>query len=272
MSILVLDYQKGYIDKKGKKHYLKSLIKCDKCSKESILDKRKVMKKNVHLCRNCKGKSNKGPEQKYFKQDYHDLAKTKNILWIGTTLPRNIGINTKWKCLSCGYEYNSNFSNVRKFLGCRQCVGNKKDITLDYYNKIETRFNIKRISEIPTNSHSKIQWKCDKGHILNYSYQELNLLLFSPTCKICFPFIERSMYETYYTTWSKKIKDKYKRCQKCGSYSQLEAHHIKNRRDNPELILNEDNGACLCNICHDKFHRIFGRRNTNLEQLVQFIK
>lgn len=41
-------------------------------------------------------------------------------------------------------------------------------------------------------------------------------------------------------------------CQLCGSTKQIEAHHIKEKRNFPELKYDVSNGMCLCHDCHVK--------------------
>jgi len=56
-----------------------------------------------------------------------------------------------------------------------------------------------------------------------------------------------------YKRWRKKVvdRDNYT-CQKCGSKKQPQAHHLKNKKDYPELMFNVDNGQTLCYKCHKK--------------------
>ena len=77
--------------------------------------------------------------------------------------------------------------------------------------------------------------------------------------------------------WVKAVyeRDHYT-CQKCGQVSgNLEAHHIENWADNPELRYDLDNGIILCEKCHrvglNSFHRIYGNRNTTKEQMKEFL-
>ena len=61
------------------------------------------------------------------------------------------------------------------------------------------------------------------------------------------------------STRRKRITDGVKRkfnysCCKCGSKDNLEIHHIKSIRDNPELSFSGDNMLLLCNGCHRSLH------------------
>lgn len=90
---------------------------------------------------------------------------------------------------------------------------------------------------------------------------------------------ERSERLTYdYIKWRKSVysRDGYS-CQCCGNKSsignpvELNAHHILNWKDYPDLHFDIDNGITMCDKCHILFHRIYGKKNTSKEQLDEFI-
>jgi len=61
-------------------------------------------------------------------------------------------------------------------------------------------------------------------------------------------------------------------CQKCKVKGcNINAHHIKNFAQYPELRFAIDNGVVLCQDCHREFHKIYGRKNNNKEQIDKFI-
>jgi hypothetical protein len=77
-----------------------------------------------------------------------------------------------------------------------------------------------------------------------------------------------------YYLWRKEvfIKDKFI-CQKCGDNKggNLTAHHIQNFSQYPELILVVSNGITFCKDCHILFHKIYGKKNNNKEQIKEFL-
>lgn len=90
---------------------------------------------------------------------------------------------------------------------------------------------------------------------------------------------QRSERFTYdYRKWRDSIfaKNLYT-CQCCGLKSgngktiKLNAHHIKNWKDNPNDRYDVDNGITLCESCHNKFHSEFGKKNNTKEQLQSFL-
>jgi 5-methylcytosine-specific restriction endonuclease McrA len=61
-------------------------------------------------------------------------------------------------------------------------------------------------------------------------------------------------------------------CQCCGNRgSGLNAHHIFNFADNPDVRTEISNGITLCVECHNGFHKRYGKRKTTDEQLNEFI-
>lgn len=73
--------------------------------------------------------------------------------------------------------------------------------------------------------------------------------------------------------WRKNIlkKDNWT-CQKTGiKKGKLNAHHIQNFADFPELRFDLDNGIILSEKVHQKFHKIYGKRNNTKEQLREFL-
>ncbi len=87
---------------------------------------------------------------------------------------------------------------------------------------------------------------------------------------------ERGKYD--YISWRNKVFSKnHYTCQCCGECNgggktiKLNAHHIKNWKDNIEQRYDEDNGITLCVNCHIKFHSIYGKNNNTKEQLDEFL-
>jgi len=64
--------------------------------------------------------------------------------------------------------------------------------------------------------------------------------------------LEEYKYAILY--WSKTVKKRDNKCQKCGSKENLEAHHMLHKAKFPELSLNINNGITLCLDCHYEVH------------------
>lgn len=62
-------------------------------------------------------------------------------------------------------------------------------------------------------------------------------------------------------------------CQKCKARGRkLNPHHIRNFAEVVELRTSIENGITFCQNCHQKFHKIYGRKNNNQEQIFNFLK
>jgi len=84
---------------------------------------------------------------------------------------------------------------------------------------------------------------------------------------------ERTMQTRDYKIWREFVieRDGHK-CLKCGTENELKAHHIEDYRTAPEKRTAPDNGATLCKLCHNEFHKCYGRFNTCREQLNAFLQ
>jgi predicted restriction endonuclease len=74
--------------------------------------------------------------------------------------------------------------------------------------------------------------------------------------------------------WAAEIKnrDSYT-CQICGQYGgYLESHHKYSYHSFPKLRYDIANGSCLCQICHEYFHRIFQRAGCTGWQFDQYVE
>ena len=54
---------------------------------------------------------------------------------------------------------------------------------------------------------------------------------------------------------SLKLRERAGECQACGSTERLQAHHVLHRKQNPALLLEENDVAVLCARCHCRLHR-----------------
>ena len=84
---------------------------------------------------------------------------------------------------------------------------------------------------------------------------------------------ERTMQTKVYKTWRTSIyeRDNYT-CQKCGQVGyQLNVHHIQSYAEHENKRCDKDNGVTFCRKCHLKFHKKYGRKNINKNQLNEFL-
>lgn len=140
--------------------------------------------------------------------------------------------------------------------------------------------------KIPT-QNPEIQAKYKETCLEKYGYPSYGVLYskthtgeLSPTWKHGAKSHREERYSFEYREWRRNVfaRDNYT-CQKCGAHNhrgngvavQLEAHHIKNWKDNPDCRYDENNGITLCINCHNRFHSLYGNRNNTNEQLQDFL-
>jgi hypothetical protein len=81
-------------------------------------------------------------------------------------------------------------------------------------------------------------------------------------------------YSLSFDIWRETVflRDRYT-CQKYGTTGgELNAHHIKNFSEYPELRFEASNGITLSEKAHREFHKKYGHKNNTLEQLQEFLK
>jgi len=76
--------------------------------------------------------------------------------------------------------------------------------------------------------------------------------------------------ETRLRHWREKVLSRAgHKCQKCGSKSNLHAHHIKQKSIHPHLAYVVSNGKCLCEKCHMALHKKIGFGRHTWEEIKQ---
>jgi replicative DNA helicase Mcm len=83
---------------------------------------------------------------------------------------------------------------------------------------------------------------------------------------------DRSKLHKGYNNWVKSVIIRDKVCQCCGLDKHLEAHHLFGYKENQDLATNINNGVTLCKFCHKKYHSIYGVKNINPVDFMNFIK
>ena len=76
-----------------------------------------------------------------------------------------------------------------------------------------------------------------------------------------------------YSLWRESVfaRDNWT-CQKTGERGgKLEAHHVQNFADYPELRTSIENGITLSRKAHKEFHRIYGNNYNTKEQMEEFL-
>lgn len=76
-----------------------------------------------------------------------------------------------------------------------------------------------------------------------------------------------------YNKFKKKVKLRDSFCQCCGSKENLEVHHSFSYNEYVDLRADVKNGVVLCEKCHKKYHKQYGRKkNNNPITFAQFLR
>lgn len=188
---------------------------------------------------------------------------------------------------TCGIESKMSFKNAKKGKSCAACGRLKQSKAKQIYTDEYVRdfFNAAGctlLDEYRANPNEKLRYVCVCG---NNSSIRWSQFMRGHRCQKCRaegnknPLItdeERITRRHYqaYRDWRTDVftRDGYS-CQCCGdARSYLNAHHIYNYADHPDLRTEVSNGITFCKTCHDEFHAQYGRRNTNTDQLAEFLR
>lgn len=212
----------------------------------------------------------------------------------------------KIQCLEKDYHvYEQVAASFSKGIGCPYCINRRvhpNDSLAVLYPKVIERWsdkNIKSPFEYSPHSDSKVWLKCPIGQHDDYLQKISNAVICEFRCKGCSideisermkgsgsPFWKGGIngendtlrHRREYKEWRTAVyeRDEYT-CQCCGAHGgKLNAHHVNQFSDYPELRYDVDNGITLCENCHDSakegsFHNAYGTHGTTSSQLREYI-
>lgn len=97
--------------------------------------------------------------------------------------------------------------------------------------------------------------------------------LAAKTCRWC---ANKREFNMRYLQWRKAVLESdHHTCQACAipfEDRELQAHHIRNYRRNPELRYSVQNGIALCKEHHTQFHRLYGLYNNTWPQMKEYLE
>ncbi len=221
------------------------------------------------------------------QSDYIAMGQERGVVYLSGYTGR-VRDYVMWQC-EHGHRFQASYHKIRQGRGCPRCSGQFRHTETDYHALAHDK-GFEWIGVLPRKVTQKTLWRCQHGHEWKTTYGCLNSL--GTGCPDCYrennhgenhhswdPSLtdqdrqERRLLPGY-TNWVLDVKERDQwTCQACqrGSGMQLVSHHLNSYRQNPELRLDLDNGACLCVDCHREFHRLFGLQNNMAAQLEQFI-
>jgi len=203
---------------------------------------------------------------------------------------KNTNIKIRYRC-SCGNISKTTFSNFQQGKRCEKCGGREK-FTLEYVEQYFEKQKCKLLEKEYINNSTKMKYRCSCGDISKITFNHFKK---GQRCMKCASKSrsgennhnynsdltdeerEKNKNRTTkapYRRWRLKIyKKNHFVCQKCfqkGKY--LNAHHIASWRNNKKIRLNKNNGITFCEDCHKEYHKEYGYKNSNGQQLDKFLK
>jgi 5-methylcytosine-specific restriction endonuclease McrA len=258
------------------------------CGQESLMSL-----KNARKGRNCKecGRNKlSAAKQVYTANFVSDYYREHGCELLDTFVPASTE-KLKYRCV-CGEIASMTWYKFRAGHRCQNCrtlkvAASRRKYTTAEVSRLFAESGKTLLSLEPfKNSVTPLTYLCSCGH---ESHITLNNFLRGKDCWNCRgskisealrdPNItdeERITKRHYpeYTAWRSAVyeRDDYT-CQCCGERGgKINAHHIRNYADNPEVRTSLENGVTLCEGCHGTFHMTYGYRNTNARQFEEFAR
>jgi len=231
--------------------YEKVKIKCDYCGKEYVLPYVSVTKQigHTHSCKKCSYEKTKetcikkyGYENPLLSPEIQQKIKNTNLKKYGVENPfSSEEIKNKIQ------ETNVERYGVKSPLQNKSILEKVRETCFEKYGET-SHMKTKKYRDMFSGENSPV-WKGGKNDIrwdrMSPKYNEWREFIYN---------------KNHYTC---------QRCKKVGG--NLECHHIFNYKDYPEKKYDKDNGITFCRKCHNKFHKIYGKRFNNKNQLEKFL-
>lgn len=185
--------------------------------------------------------------------------------------------NHRWRWLcqcSCGEVVVVQSGNLRS--GNTESCGSGvhregktlKDLVGQTFGELTVISHNKELSRVS----GKTQWNCVCSCGTEKIYSRIELIHKNyKTCGIFGKHLNSNSRKMAF--WSERVKEKYDyTCQKCGDKEgKMNSHHILSYTKYPEKRFDLDNGSCLCQNCHYKFHSLFGVMTPGRSELEEFL-
>ena len=161
--------------------------------------------------------------------------------------------------------------NKKAHLGKVTSNATKKKLRQAGLGKKHTEASLKKMRECKLGNHYKLGYKCSEKTRIKMA--EVRKGSKSHLWKGgIYPENEAARRNIEVRLWRESVfaRDNWT-CQKCSNRGgRLNAHHIRNFAECPEIRTSIGNGITFCKDCHEEFHKIYTKRNNTKEQLIEF--
>jgi hypothetical protein len=179
------------------------------------------------------------------------------------------------------------FSNWVQGHRCVECGGTKK-LTIKFIRDKIEKENYKLLTKKYTGNKQYLQVVCPNNHEYFVKYNDWQQ---GYRCQKCWYESNRGDGSVRwdknltkkdrlcrrallgYNEWKYLVKKRDSfTCQICGDNKggNLVSHHLESYHNNKDLRIVLENGVCLCESCHKKFHRTYGNKSNTKEQFEEF--
>ena len=260
-------------------HGSKIKFKC-KCGQIDECKLGKFSKNNKKLCKEC-GRKRISEFQSYSIEELKQIFEINNCKLLSTEYYPKISKHLDYIC-QCGEVNKTTINAFIKGSRCQNCRKKKLSelyrFSYDFVKGEFERFGYELLSDNYQNCFQYLDFICPHNHV---GRTQFAWFMNGSRCRECWKtghketlLLEkprRKYKRKSLITWRKKVlKRDGNTCQCCNSDFQLEAHHLYNYKDYPDLIEDLDNGITLCRKCHKTgkfaFHKIFGNRHNTKDQ------
>lgn len=265
------------------KHPMRYICKCGNQAKITLDGFNKGSR-----CKECGIKKQTKSRSLTF-EDVRDTFKSYGCELLSTDY-KNARTLLEYRC-DCGNISEITLDNFKRGVRCNECrsgkIGDAHRLPYDYVKEQFELGGCKLLSTEYHNAKQLLSYRCSCGNISKVAYTHFSR---GGRCKDCgFDKIRGENHPNYnpnitddyrerrvpgYEKWRKFIIDKDgNKCLKCGKFEGivLNVHHIINYSSNPNLAIDENNGATMCGECHTNFHKKYGYQNNNREQLQEWV-
>ena len=222
------------------------------------------------------------------------------VIAMGGQIPKNMLVIDN--CPGCNIERQVQFRQSRKNKLCFKCFHNSSEMLVakQNQNKVKSEETKKKMKEnhwskngyqspFKGQKHSnraiQLLSKATEDFYETHSYEDYKERYVKASCTqrgisiedftgFSAPEGTRIRQSAEGKAWTYDILSKSSfTCVMCSQRGgSLHAHHLNGFNSFPEQRFNLDNGVCLCESCHDKFHEVYGKGDNTKDQFYEWIK